>query len=529
YSLIYGTLIIIGYFIFRIVLFILPGRYNKKFITFTKILWLELTIAYGSLFFPHTVHLAVDQKILEKLNSKSFIQNILSKENKFRDFNTLVISNHLTNYDWLFMLVILHKLNLYENITIILKYSLSKIPIFGTAMRYFGYVFVKRDWEYDRNIIIRMLGSDDQKSLLLFPEGTIHTKYEHEKTIEYVRNAKITFSRDFDIGPSVDNKTLDIKTSVDNEALDGHKEGHTESHRTSEDHEALDSKTSIDKTIEDNEALNSKTLYGHRTSEDHEALDDGHKEGHTESHTENHKILDRKTSVDKTTKDNEALDDKNLKSFPYYTLLPRQKGFSLVLNHLKPHFIIDTTLFFIPFNLYPQNQHGYKSVYYENIGQISYFAILDVYETTFSLKNEISKENTNLENISKENKNSENDISKENGTFQDHSENNTILKDSVILKDYTDLKNHVNLSTDTHTKNFLYNLFYEKDKKLALYDQNSKLFSLTTTGKEFQKNFSMVFKNQKYSFIEVRFIRKRNLWFLVLYILVMYILKRMCF
>ncbi|ELQ76811.1 Lysophosphatidic acid acyltransferase LPAAT [Trachipleistophora hominis] len=146
---------------------------------FTKIIkgyWLSLTASVCYFYFPHPIYVAYNKEILKKKRC-------------------LIVSNHLTNLDWIFIVVILNELGMYEELCIIMKYSLSKLPIYGYGMKCFDYIFLKRRWQEDIHILSQGLEKMKKKEnfyLLFFPEGTILDSETYEKSQKYGRDLNMT-------------------------------------------------------------------------------------------------------------------------------------------------------------------------------------------------------------------------------------------------------------------------------------------------------------------------------------------------
>ncbi|EQB61690.1 lysocardiolipin acyltransferase 1 [Vairimorpha apis BRL 01] len=103
----------------------------------------------------------------------------------------IVISNHLSEYDWLMILAILYKLQRYDDMCIILKQSLKNIPLLGYGMSYFGFIFLNRKLDADKEILkkgLNILKNKQKYDLLIFPEGTYIDKVGKEISDNYVKN-----------------------------------------------------------------------------------------------------------------------------------------------------------------------------------------------------------------------------------------------------------------------------------------------------------------------------------------------------
>ncbi|KAK3597421.1 hypothetical protein CHS0354_040159 [Potamilus streckersoni] len=91
----------------------------------------------------------------------------------------LIIMNHRTRFDWLYVFSYQIRYGSVWRYTISLKNALKSIPGVGWAMQLAGYIFLQRKWEEDKKLIsngIRYLNLVNFKpQVLLFPEGTDFT------------------------------------------------------------------------------------------------------------------------------------------------------------------------------------------------------------------------------------------------------------------------------------------------------------------------------------------------------------------
>lgn len=156
---------------------------RHRFTMRIKHLWLSLTVTLLGFYFVHPTYVCFDKSILKQKKC-------------------ILLSNHLTNYDWIYLLVIFNKLKMYEDIVIILKESLSNMPIYGYGMKVFGYIFLKREWNKDQEILaqgLKRMREKDKYFLLLFPEGTFIDSQTHPKSKKFCEsNNVIVDSKPFD-------------------------------------------------------------------------------------------------------------------------------------------------------------------------------------------------------------------------------------------------------------------------------------------------------------------------------------------
>lgn len=90
--------------------------------------------------------------------------------------SVLLICNHRTRLDWLFLISYQLRCGTLSNYRISLKAALQSIPGPGWAMQCAGFLFLQRDWKKDQDWISRSLKyfaeTGTQPQFLLFPEGT---------------------------------------------------------------------------------------------------------------------------------------------------------------------------------------------------------------------------------------------------------------------------------------------------------------------------------------------------------------------
>ncbi|OGE49137.1 hypothetical protein PENARI_c023G00633 [Penicillium arizonense] len=98
----------------------------------------------------------------------------------------VMISNHQVYTDWIYLWWVAYTNTMHGRIFIILKESLKYIPIVGTGMMFYGFIFMARKWQSDKprlqhrleKLKTRLTGSNsarpqfDPMWLLIFPEGT---------------------------------------------------------------------------------------------------------------------------------------------------------------------------------------------------------------------------------------------------------------------------------------------------------------------------------------------------------------------
>lgn len=114
--------------------------------------------------------------LFEKINKTKVVFSgdiIPSKE------RSLLIANHRTEVDWMYLWDLALRKGCLGYIKYILKSSLMRLPIFGWSFHILEFIPVERKWEVDESTMRRMLSTlkdpQDPLWLALFPEGTDFT------------------------------------------------------------------------------------------------------------------------------------------------------------------------------------------------------------------------------------------------------------------------------------------------------------------------------------------------------------------
>ncbi|ESO02459.1 hypothetical protein HELRODRAFT_66433 [Helobdella robusta] len=105
--------------------------------------------------------------------------------------HTIVIMNHKYDIDWLMSWILSERFKMLGGTKIYGKSSLRLVPLLGWAWFFAESIFLKRNWEKDRQIIARDLNYikdfPDKYwfTLLLFCEGTRFTESKHKLSMEF--------------------------------------------------------------------------------------------------------------------------------------------------------------------------------------------------------------------------------------------------------------------------------------------------------------------------------------------------------
>lgn len=150
-----------------------------------NILWLSK--CYRVATFEHTLQqeissfffgawLALWPFLFEKINKTKVVfcgETVPAKE------RVLLIANHRTEVDWMYLWDFALPKGCHGYIKYILKSSLMKLPVFGWGFHIMEFISVERKWEVDESNMHKMLSTfkdpRDPLWLAIFPEGTDFT------------------------------------------------------------------------------------------------------------------------------------------------------------------------------------------------------------------------------------------------------------------------------------------------------------------------------------------------------------------
>lgn len=119
-------------------------------------------------------------------------------ETKFPE-RLILMTNHQIYTDWVYLWWAAYTSRMHGHIFIILKESLKYVPIIGTGMMFYGFVFMARKWDSDKPRLQHRLkklktrhggpmsGSTslDPMWLLIFPEGTNLSANTRKKSLSW--------------------------------------------------------------------------------------------------------------------------------------------------------------------------------------------------------------------------------------------------------------------------------------------------------------------------------------------------------
>lgn len=132
------------------------------------------------------IWLALWPFLFEKINKTKVI---ISGDTLPASNRVLLIANHRTEVDWMYLWDLALRKGRLGYIKYVLKSSLMKLPVFGWSFQILEFIPVERKWEVDESIMHRMLSSfkdrRDPLWLAVFPEGTDFTEKKCQRSQKY--------------------------------------------------------------------------------------------------------------------------------------------------------------------------------------------------------------------------------------------------------------------------------------------------------------------------------------------------------
>lgn len=147
-------LIIIYQEIINFIFFKFP-YYYRILINTTKQKFFYITVFYLS-------------NLRKNLKFKILCDKDVSNNNEFIfSKNSVLISNHQTYLDWIFLWFLSFKSNLSANVCFVLK-DLSRLPIFGQGIKNFKFITLRRNWNKDKSVLFDRLKILEKESQGIF-------------------------------------------------------------------------------------------------------------------------------------------------------------------------------------------------------------------------------------------------------------------------------------------------------------------------------------------------------------------------
>ncbi|CCH62843.1 hypothetical protein TBLA_0I01850 [Henningerozyma blattae CBS 6284] len=185
---------------------------RQRYIDHTETAFVSLIMSILTIFAPSSVRITTEKdsipsgSIIKDPKKRRIISKLLP--------NSVMIANHQIYTDWIFLWWLCYTSDLAGNVVIMLKESLSKIPVIGGGMKNYNFIFLKRHWENDKVTMNKYLNNMNENSfgtgpiakevikhkeckdqevirwpycLLLFPEGTNLSKNTRSKSDRYAK------------------------------------------------------------------------------------------------------------------------------------------------------------------------------------------------------------------------------------------------------------------------------------------------------------------------------------------------------
>ncbi|XP_021284288.1 probable 1-acyl-sn-glycerol-3-phosphate acyltransferase 4 [Herrania umbratica] len=163
---------------FMFVVYLGPGAVLMRFFS------LHYSRKATSFFFG--LWLALWPFLFEKINRTKVV---FSGDNVPQKERVLLIVNHRTEVDWMYLWDLAMRKGCLGYIKYILKSSLMKLPVLGWGFHILEFISVDRKWETDENVLHQMLSTfknpGDPLWLALFPEGTDFTEEKCRKSQKF--------------------------------------------------------------------------------------------------------------------------------------------------------------------------------------------------------------------------------------------------------------------------------------------------------------------------------------------------------
>ncbi|KAL8926011.1 MAG: hypothetical protein Q9208_003152 [Pyrenodesmia sp. 3 TL-2023] len=153
-------------------LYLINEDWYNAWIAFTKQSWGLLTASMTQCWAPTIVRVSGHKSVRGEL-LKTTEGNLLSN---FPE-RLILIANHQIYTDWLYLWWHGYTNGMHGRIYVVLKESLRRIPVIGWGMQFSQFIFLKRNWEKDKDRLaehLQKLNKDASSPmwLMLFPEGT---------------------------------------------------------------------------------------------------------------------------------------------------------------------------------------------------------------------------------------------------------------------------------------------------------------------------------------------------------------------
>ena len=100
----------------------------------------------------------------------------------------LILSNHISTIDFMFLVLILNRYNI-NDFYFIFKQSILKIPLLGSIVK--DDIRLTRNWEADEHLLKEQISSLNKGTIIIYPEGTRYDKKKHIKSKNFSYDNKL--------------------------------------------------------------------------------------------------------------------------------------------------------------------------------------------------------------------------------------------------------------------------------------------------------------------------------------------------
>lgn len=171
-------------------LYLINQDWYNSWIAFTKQSFGLLTMTLTQTFSPTKIIVSGDASVRGQILRNPDGTLLLDFPERI-----VLIANHQIYTDWLYLWWTAYCRGMHGRLYIILKESLKKIPIIGWGMQFSQFIFLKRNWERDRDHMAQALGRlnklADPMWLLIFPEGTNLARSTRERSAKWAAKNKM--------------------------------------------------------------------------------------------------------------------------------------------------------------------------------------------------------------------------------------------------------------------------------------------------------------------------------------------------
>ncbi|KAF1804523.1 acyltransferase-domain-containing protein [Mucor lusitanicus] len=160
--------------------------------------WAQNLFEIMRLFAPGELIITFDDSITNDMdddNNNEALEELLTRNMKGQvtgisfPEKLIMISNHQIYADWIYVWFLAYLGKAHGALKIMLKHSLSQVPIYGMGMKFFEFIFLKRKLEHDKDNIVNNLEIARKRGrplwLVLFPEGTVISDNTRQKSKEF--------------------------------------------------------------------------------------------------------------------------------------------------------------------------------------------------------------------------------------------------------------------------------------------------------------------------------------------------------